>query len=148
MFWKIKEETLCINSIKPPASSQVEGALMPFGSLLFQEKAITPSESFLFPGTDWLIGNHSDELTPWIPVIAARQVINRHNLTQRLECQLMYPLQLGITLWACEGRPVKIWMFCSCVVCMYFYSDHPVVLLCLSLNSTCVVELSECHQKE
>ncbi|KAM9424614.1 putative tRNA (uracil-O(2)-)-methyltransferase isoform 1-T1 [Pholidichthys leucotaenia] len=36
------------------------------------EKAITPSESFLFPSTDWLIGNHSDELTPWIPVIAAR----------------------------------------------------------------------------
>ncbi|XP_073331744.1 probable tRNA (uracil-O(2)-)-methyltransferase isoform X3 [Pagrus major] len=36
------------------------------------EKAITPSERFLFPGTDWLIGNHSDELTPWIPVIAAR----------------------------------------------------------------------------
>ncbi|ETE61930.1 putative tRNA (uracil-O(2)-)-methyltransferase [Ophiophagus hannah] len=23
-------------------------------------------------GADWLIGNHSDELTPWIPVIAAR----------------------------------------------------------------------------
>ncbi|XP_018526965.1 LOW QUALITY PROTEIN: probable tRNA (uracil-O(2)-)-methyltransferase [Lates calcarifer] len=37
-----------------------------------EEKAITPSESFLFPGADWLIGNHSDELTPWIPVIAAR----------------------------------------------------------------------------
>lgn len=47
-----------------------------FFCLLFQEKAITPSESFLFPGTDWLIGNHSDELTPWIPVIAARRVIN------------------------------------------------------------------------
>lgn len=26
----------------------------------------------MFPQTDWLIGNHSDELTPWIPVIAAR----------------------------------------------------------------------------
>ncbi|XP_007255112.3 probable tRNA (uracil-O(2)-)-methyltransferase [Astyanax mexicanus] len=37
-----------------------------------EEKAITPSASFLFPETDWLIGNHSDELTPWIPVIAAR----------------------------------------------------------------------------
>lgn len=41
-------------------------------SLLFQEKAITPGESCLFSGTDWLIGNHSDELTPWIPVLAAR----------------------------------------------------------------------------
>lgn len=37
-----------------------------------QEAAITPSDETLFPGTDWLIGNHSDELTPWIPVIAAR----------------------------------------------------------------------------
>uniref|UniRef100_A0A671QDI0 tRNA (uracil-O(2)-)-methyltransferase n=1 Tax=Sinocyclocheilus anshuiensis TaxID=1608454 RepID=A0A671QDI0_9TELE len=36
------------------------------------ENAITPSNDFLFPTTDWLIGNHSDELTPWIPVIAAR----------------------------------------------------------------------------
>uniref|UniRef100_A0AAV2KLX9 tRNA (uracil-O(2)-)-methyltransferase n=1 Tax=Knipowitschia caucasica TaxID=637954 RepID=A0AAV2KLX9_KNICA len=39
---------------------------------LLEEKAIIPSESFLFQHTDWLIGNHSDELTPWIPVIAAR----------------------------------------------------------------------------
>ncbi|KAM8881680.1 putative tRNA (uracil-O(2)-)-methyltransferase [Synchiropus picturatus] len=39
---------------------------------LLEEKAITPSESSLFPDTDWLIGNHSDELTPWIPVMAAR----------------------------------------------------------------------------
>lgn len=37
-----------------------------------EEAAITPSDETLFPGTDWLIGNHSDELTPWIPVIAAR----------------------------------------------------------------------------
>ncbi|XP_061620526.1 probable tRNA (uracil-O(2)-)-methyltransferase isoform X1 [Phyllopteryx taeniolatus] len=39
---------------------------------MLQEQAITPGESFLFPETDWLIGNHSDELTPWIPVMAAR----------------------------------------------------------------------------
>ncbi|XP_006004847.1 probable tRNA (uracil-O(2)-)-methyltransferase [Latimeria chalumnae] len=37
-----------------------------------EECAITPSDSFLFPGVDWIIGNHSDELTPWLPVIAAR----------------------------------------------------------------------------
>ncbi|KAM3963059.1 putative tRNA (uracil-O(2)-)-methyltransferase [Aphomia sociella] len=37
-----------------------------------QEKTIIPSDSNLFPDTDWIIGNHSDELTPWIPVIAAR----------------------------------------------------------------------------
>lgn len=37
-----------------------------------EEGAITPSDKTLFPDVDWLIGNHSDELTPWIPVIAAR----------------------------------------------------------------------------
>ncbi|XP_033123517.1 probable tRNA (uracil-O(2)-)-methyltransferase [Anneissia japonica] len=37
-----------------------------------EETAITPSDSNLFPEYDWLIGNHSDELTPWIPVIASR----------------------------------------------------------------------------
>ncbi|XP_019726911.1 putative tRNA (uracil-O(2)-)-methyltransferase isoform X3 [Hippocampus comes] len=39
---------------------------------VLQEEAITPGENFLFPETDWLIGNHSDELTPWIPIMAAR----------------------------------------------------------------------------
>ncbi|KAG8135029.1 hypothetical protein E2320_008094 [Naja naja] len=34
------------------------------------ESAINPNH--LYPEVDWLIGNHSDELTPWIPVIAAR----------------------------------------------------------------------------
>uniref|UniRef100_A0A8C5P224 tRNA (uracil-O(2)-)-methyltransferase n=1 Tax=Jaculus jaculus TaxID=51337 RepID=A0A8C5P224_JACJA len=37
-----------------------------------EEGVITPSDETLFPGVDWVIGNHSDELTPWIPVIAAR----------------------------------------------------------------------------
>ncbi|XP_004459563.2 probable tRNA (uracil-O(2)-)-methyltransferase [Dasypus novemcinctus] len=37
-----------------------------------EEGAVTPNDENLFPGVDWLIGNHSDELTPWIPVIAAR----------------------------------------------------------------------------
>ncbi|XP_039324125.2 putative tRNA (uracil-O(2)-)-methyltransferase isoform X1 [Saimiri boliviensis] len=37
-----------------------------------EEAAITPNDKTLFPDVDWLIGNHSDELTPWIPVIAAR----------------------------------------------------------------------------
>ncbi|XP_068132769.1 probable tRNA (uracil-O(2)-)-methyltransferase [Hyperolius riggenbachi] len=39
---------------------------------ILQECAITPSDEHLFPETDWIIGNHSDELTPWLPVIAAR----------------------------------------------------------------------------
>ena len=37
-----------------------------------QEREITPRDSSLDPSADWLIGNHSDELTPWIPVMAAR----------------------------------------------------------------------------
>ncbi|XP_006893727.1 PREDICTED: probable tRNA (uracil-O(2)-)-methyltransferase [Elephantulus edwardii] len=37
-----------------------------------EEGAVTPGDKHLFPDVDWLIGNHSDELTPWIPVIAAR----------------------------------------------------------------------------
>ncbi|KAG9479770.1 hypothetical protein GDO78_011681 [Eleutherodactylus coqui] len=39
---------------------------------ILEESAITPSDNCLFPDTDWIIGNHSDELTPWLPVIAAR----------------------------------------------------------------------------
>ncbi len=34
--------------------------------------SLTPSDATRFPEFDWLIGNHSDELTPWIPVISAR----------------------------------------------------------------------------
>ena len=36
--------------------------------------SLTPSDVTVFPEFDWLIGNHSDELTPWIPLIAARYV--------------------------------------------------------------------------
>lgn len=41
-----------------------------------EEDAVTPNDRTLFPDVDWLIGNHSDELTPWIPVIAARSSYN------------------------------------------------------------------------
>ncbi|CAK9798584.1 Probable tRNA (uracil-O(2)-)-methyltransferase [Anthophora quadrimaculata] len=37
-----------------------------------QVSTIVPSSTTVYPGVDWIIGNHSDELTPWIPVIAAR----------------------------------------------------------------------------
>ncbi|RZB66671.1 tRNA (uracil-O(2)-)-methyltransferase [Asbolus verrucosus] len=33
-------------------------------------EAVTPFS--IFPNATWIIGNHSDELTPWIPVIASR----------------------------------------------------------------------------
>lgn len=35
-------------------------------------QALVPSDSSLFPEIDWIIGNHSDELSPWIPIISAR----------------------------------------------------------------------------
>lgn len=35
-------------------------------------QAIVPSDSSIFPDIDWIIGNHSDELSPWLPVISAR----------------------------------------------------------------------------
>ena len=41
---------------------------------ILQVHSLTPSSDTLFSEFDWLIGNHSDELTPWIPVMAARCV--------------------------------------------------------------------------
>ncbi|CAD1471182.1 unnamed protein product [Heterotrigona itama] len=37
---------------------------------------VVPSSSTVYPEVDWIIGNHSDELTPWIPIIAARSSNN------------------------------------------------------------------------
>lgn len=37
----------------------------------FQVCSVIPSIETTFPEYDWIIGNHSDELTPWIPVMAA-----------------------------------------------------------------------------
>lgn len=39
---------------------------------ILRTEAITPSDNSLYPDIDWIIGNHSDELSPWVPVIAAR----------------------------------------------------------------------------
>ncbi|XP_023321069.1 probable tRNA (uracil-O(2)-)-methyltransferase [Eurytemora carolleeae] len=35
-----------------------------------REEPIIPGVETRFPGIDWILGNHSDELTPWIPVFA------------------------------------------------------------------------------
>jgi len=35
------------------------------------EQAILPNET-TYPDYDWLIGNHSDELTPWVPMMASK----------------------------------------------------------------------------
>ncbi|KAF9969771.1 tRNA methyltransferase 44 [Actinomortierella ambigua] len=36
-----------------------------------EAKALIPNEAS-FEGVDWIIGNHADELAPWVPIIAAR----------------------------------------------------------------------------
>lgn len=45
-------------------------------NVILKEYAIVPSDESLFPETDWIIGNHSDELSPWIAVISARSSYN------------------------------------------------------------------------
>lgn len=106
------------------ASTPLSGAFVLFGSGLFQEKAITPGESLSLAGTDWLIGNHSDELTPWIPVMAARRVISMLNLTQPLECQLM-SLKGDYHYRACERM---------CEACQYVTSLVGLLGAMLSLR--------------
>lgn len=39
-------------------------------------QSIIPSSTTKYPGVDWIIGNHSDELTPWVPIISARSSPN------------------------------------------------------------------------
>jgi tRNASer (uridine44-2'-O)-methyltransferase len=43
------------------------------------ERIIEPSEILFDKNEDWLVGNHSDELSPWLPVLAFKtsQVFNR-----------------------------------------------------------------------
>ncbi|XP_034486892.1 probable tRNA (uracil-O(2)-)-methyltransferase [Drosophila innubila] len=41
------------------------------------ERTVEPNSfRFEFEGIDWIIGNHSDELSPWLPVLAARLKTN------------------------------------------------------------------------
>ena len=40
-------------------------------SVRLQENTVVPGLDVKFPDVDWILGNHSDELTPWIPVLAA-----------------------------------------------------------------------------
>jgi len=39
------------------------------GKLDLREEPVMPGD--IYPEVDWLLGNHSDELTPWIPIMAA-----------------------------------------------------------------------------
>lgn len=42
-----------------------------------QVSTLIPSEETEFTEYDWLLGNHSDELTPWIPVMALQSSVRR-----------------------------------------------------------------------
>lgn len=39
---------------------------------ILKVESIIPTNKSIFPEIDWILGNHSDELSPWVPVIAAR----------------------------------------------------------------------------
>lgn len=39
-------------------------------------ETIIPSDTNLFPDYDWIIGNHSDELSPWVPVSIHLQLMS------------------------------------------------------------------------
>mgnify|MGYP006952280990 CR=1 FL=1 len=41
-----------------------------FNQFFFKEEIIIPSVDTIYPEADWIIGNHSDELTSWIPIMA------------------------------------------------------------------------------
>ncbi|XP_013146319.1 PREDICTED: probable tRNA (uracil-O(2)-)-methyltransferase [Papilio polytes] len=43
-----------------------------YDNIQLEEKTVTPENIEDFKAFDWIIGNHSDELTPWIPVMASR----------------------------------------------------------------------------
>ncbi|XP_017862158.1 PREDICTED: probable tRNA (uracil-O(2)-)-methyltransferase [Drosophila arizonae] len=44
----------------------------PTSSQLIEQTVVPNSFRLNYPDIDWLIGNHSDELSPWLPVLAAR----------------------------------------------------------------------------
>ncbi|KAF4527908.1 hypothetical protein B566_EDAN011299 [Ephemera danica] len=57
-------------SLYPPTTDlKASSNSTPLERLFVQ--SITPSLDTTFPEYDWIIGNHSDELTPWIPVLSA-----------------------------------------------------------------------------
>nr|CAG4651910.1 EOG090X07W1 [Triops cancriformis] len=47
-----------------------------------QARCWTPSPDCQLPRVDWLLGNHTDELTPWVPVLAARESIPGQHVTR------------------------------------------------------------------
>nr|CAG4642587.1 EOG090X07W1 [Evadne anonyx] len=59
---------------------------------------LTPSETTAFAEFDWLLGNHSDELTPWLPVMALQSSIQRTGTDQ-----------LPTRFWVLPCCPFSFW---------------------------------------
>lgn len=55
------------------------------------ERLSIDPEQFACNDVDWIIGNHSDELTPWIPAIAARSQTVRSTDDSRLPSDVVRP---------------------------------------------------------
>ncbi|KAI9562599.1 hypothetical protein GHT06_010053 [Daphnia sinensis] len=58
---------------------------------------LVPSEETYFLEYDWLLGNHSDELTPWLPVMALQSSIKRH------------PAHMPTRYWVLPCCPFSFW---------------------------------------
>lgn len=56
-----------------------------------------PSEETYFLEFDWLLGNHSDELTPWLPVMALQSTLKR------------IPDRLPTRYWVLPCCPFSFW---------------------------------------
>lgn len=58
---------------------------------------MVPSEETFFLEFDWLLGNHSDELTPWLPVMALQSTLKR------------IPEHLPTRYWVLPCCPFSFW---------------------------------------
>nr|CAG4650235.1 EOG090X07W1 [Sida crystallina] len=63
-------------------------------------ETLKPTEHTAFPQYDWLLGNHSDELTPWLPVMALNSSIQRASQLER-----RYPTRF----WVLPCCPYSFW---------------------------------------
>eukprot|EP00055_Hartaetosiga_balthica_P010015 m.41288 g.41288 ORF g.41288 m.41288 type:complete len:688 (-) comp6992_c0_seq1:2610-4673(-) len=59
-------------------------------SIDLREHTVTPNKGSTFPDCEWLLGNHSDELTPWLPIMCT--LTSPHQRMWVLPC---CPFELG-----------------------------------------------------
>jgi tRNASer (uridine44-2'-O)-methyltransferase len=71
--------------------------IYPLPDVSFKVSTLIPSEDTFFLEFDWLLGNHSDELTPWIAVMALQSSIKRQ------------PERLPTRYWVLPCCPFSFW---------------------------------------